>query len=118
VDLGNFTAGTVLVFNILVNTKGDDTSQNANSYVNWFSGPAGVNADGEAHAIVDAAYTGPYGGTYVGFEDCLYCGGPTYYEDLRYTFTNVTSSVPEPATFSLLGIGLVSFGAMWRKKKT
>jgi hypothetical protein len=38
---------------------------------------------------VDGAYTGPYGGTAVGFEDFAGLGAANY-QDILYTFTNVT----------------------------
>ena len=108
VDLGYFDPGTVLTFNIFADTRDG-------GHLNWYSGPAALNADNEAHAIVDAAYTGTYGGTFVGFEDCFGCGGyPGYYEDLQYTFTNVTSRLPEPATLLLTGIGLMGVVASRR----
>lgn len=115
VNLGNFAPGTVLTFNILANTHQGDFSQNASGYLNWYSGPASLNADGMPHAIVDASYTGPYGGTFVGFEDCFPCGGAAYFEDLRYTFSNTT--IPEPATIALFGIGLAGLGFSRRRKR-
>jgi hypothetical protein len=115
VDLGTFAPGTELIFNVLADTHGTDLSQNGSGTLNWYSGAASRNADGNAHAFVDSSYTGIYGGTLVGFEDCFPCGGTGYYEDLHYSFTNVTSSVPEPGTLLLLGTGLIVIVA-FRKK--
>jgi hypothetical protein len=108
VDLGYFAPGTVLVFNLLVDTH--------NGLVNYYSGNGSLNADAQAYNFVDSAYTGPYGGTLVGFEDCFGCGGPGYYEDLHYSFTNVVASVPEPATLALIGVALAGLGFSRRRK--
>jgi hypothetical protein len=109
VNLGYFAAGTELVFNVLSDTHGG-------GLLNWYTGPASRNADGFAHAFVDSAYTGPFGGAMVGFEDLANLGDAGY-EDIRYTFSNVTSgSVPEPATLALLGLGLLGFGVARKRK--
>ena len=89
VDLGDFPAGTELVFHVVCDTS--CTPFGPGPYLDWYTGPASRNADGFCHAWVDAAYTGPYGGTAVGFED-LFGLGDAGYEDLIYTFSNVTSS--------------------------
>jgi hypothetical protein len=89
VDLGDFPAGTELVFHVVCDTSCTDFGPGP--YLDWYTGPATRNADGFCHAWVDAAYTGPYGGTAVGFED-LFGLGDAGYEDLIYTFSNVTSS--------------------------
>jgi hypothetical protein len=87
VDLGTFPAGTELVFHVVADTSGRPFGPGP--YLDWYTGPASRNADGFAHAWVDGAYTGPYGGTAVGFEDQAGLGDAGY-EDLLYTFTNVT----------------------------
>ena len=85
VNLGNFAAGTELIFNVLA-------GPNFGLDLNWYTGPSSRNSDGYAHAWVDASYTGPYGGTAVGFED-LSGLGDAGYEDLLYTFSNVTNNL-------------------------
>src|SRR5215471_1211924 len=89
VSLGTFPAGTELRFHVVADTSGMPFGPGP--YLDWYTGPATRNADGFCHAWVDAAYTGPYGGTAVGFED-LFGLGDAGYEDLIYTFSNVTSS--------------------------
>lgn len=100
IDLGEFAPGTELIFRVHVNDTGDD----------FFSGPGSRNVDGLAHVRVDDSVPGFPGRTFVGFED-LRWGGDFDYDDLLFSFTNVTSDVdvqdvPEPAVLSLLGIGL------------
>jgi hypothetical protein len=86
--------------------------------LNWYTGPAALNADGFAHAWVDGTYTGPYGGTAVGFEDLAGLGDAGY-EDLIYTFSNVKASTAPDAssTLPLLGAGLGSLALLARRFK-
>src|SRR5688572_15948054 len=83
-DLGEFAAGTELIFRVHVNNTGHD----------FFTGPAARNADGVAHVMVDDNVAGFPGKTFVGFED-LWGGGDQDYNDLVFSFTNVTSDIPE-----------------------
>jgi hypothetical protein len=95
VDLGTFPAGTELVFHVVADTSGRPFGPGP--YFDWHTGPASRNADRFAHAWVDVAYTGPYGGTAVGFEDQDALGDAGY-EDLIYSFTNVTGHGGVPVT--------------------
>lgn len=103
ISLGTFTAGTELVFRIHVNDTGED----------FYSGDPSRNPDGEAHADVVQNYGGNLGETGVFFEDLL--GGPFEYNDLGFKFTN-TTTVPEPMTCAVLGVG--ALGLMRRRRKS
>jgi len=109
VDLGDYAAGTELIFNVLSDTHGG-------GLLNWYTGPASRNSDGLAHAFIDssAAAITANGGSVVGFEDLAGLGDAGY-EDLRYAFSNVRSSVPEPASIALLALGLIGIGAARRR---
>ncbi|HRK23088.1 MAG TPA: PEP-CTERM sorting domain-containing protein [Fimbriimonadaceae bacterium] len=101
VSLGNFTAGTELIFRLYV--RNTDTS--------YYTGPDFRNPDGYAHADVVQAYGGHDEVTGVFFED-LY-GGPFHYNDLGFSFTNTI--VPEPASMAALGIGMAALIRRRRK---
>jgi len=100
VSLGNFTAGTELIFRLHVRNTLDD----------FYTGPNFRNPDGHAHADVVQSYGGYDDVTGVFFED-LY-NGPFDYNDLGFSFTNTV--VPEPASMAVLGLGAA---ALLRRKR-
>lgn len=111
-NLGNFTAGTELIFRL----HAHESRFGVGPARDYYTGPAYRNPDEIAHAIVDAAY-GP-NTTYVGFED-VFGGGDLDYNDLQFSFTNTRSeSLPEPATFLLLGTGLGALALTRRLQRT
>lgn len=108
VNLGFFTAGTHLVFELRAYSG-------STLYATYYSGPGSLNPDGLAHAVVDDAYAP--GVTYVGFEDLLQ-GGDGDYDDTVFTFTNVEArtSVPDGGSTALLALlSLVGLSALRRR---
>jgi hypothetical protein len=107
VNLGNFAAGTELVFGIHVRNTG----------FTYYMGPGVRNPDGLAHAATDNGLPPqfpPYGAipagfVGVGFED-IFGGGDLDYDDLGFAFSNVRVQAPEPVSMSLLAIGLAGLG--------
>jgi hypothetical protein len=104
VVLGPFAAGNELLFSI-------DSPEGT-----FFTGPAFRNPDGLAHAVVD--FTAP-GVAIVGFED-LVGGGDLDFDDAVFRIEGAIGPgvVPEPATMSLLGMGLAgTFFARRRRQR-
>jgi hypothetical protein len=103
VNLGSFDIGTELLFRLHVNDTGYD----------FFTGPASRNPDGKAHARVQENWMPNE--TLVSFEDLF--NGPFHYNDLSFSFTNVTAApVPVPAAVWLFGSGLAGLLGFKRKK--
>jgi hypothetical protein len=108
-DLGIFSAGTELIFEL----------NNQNGAI-FFTGPANRNPDNVAHAVVDDQFA--QGQTLVGFEDA-FGGGDFDYNDLQFTLSNVRGSVPDGdgTTAMLLGsavVVLTFLRRLPRKQKT
>ena len=103
VNLGAFAPGTELEFRLHVNNTDDD----------FFTGAASRNPDSHAHARVQANWEPNT--TLVSFEDLF--NGPFDFNDLSFSFTNTVSSVPEPATLALFGLGLLGLASAKRKNK-
>lgn len=105
VDLGSFAIGTELLFKLHVNNTGFD----------YFTGPAARNPDDHTHARVQDNWEPNI--TLVSFEDLF--NGPFDYNDLSFSFTNTgSSSVPEPATYSLMLGGLAVVGWLTRRRRS
>ena len=90
-DLGTFNAGTELIFAL--------NNQNGGIF---FTGPANRNPDNVAHAVVDDQFAP--GQTFVGFEDA-FGGGDFDYNDIQFTFSNVTSAVPDGSSTTAMLLG-------------
>lgn len=141
----NVTAGQQLLFGICTNgtvvTAGAVNSACTSigaDYRAWYSGPANNNTDLQLHAVILTAeqwnaaaalsgclaesppcFLAEAGTTVVGFEDIGGLGDSDW-NDLVFSFTNVSTTVPEPGTMGLLALGLVGLsgaGLVRRRNK-
>jgi hypothetical protein len=107
VDLGNFTAGTELIFGLFVQNTG----------ATWYTGPGALNSDGAIHGYVVNSYP-TAGSTYVGFEDEVLGGTDWNYTDLQFDVSGASGAVPETSsTMALLGMGLSGLALAGRRFK-
>jgi hypothetical protein len=112
-DLGHVTAGDTLTFFDIVSTTGNT----------WYSQQS-LNSDGGNHvysttAAANQLYAGSPAGIYAGFEDIAFNANSDFnYFDDTFIFTNttVTSSVPEPAGWSMMLLGVAGVGGLIRRR--
>jgi hypothetical protein len=101
-DLGVFTAGTVLDFSMLVQNTGNV----------FHMGEASRNPDNAVHARAQADWQP--GVTLISFEDLV--NGDFNYGDLSLSVSNtLTSPVPEPGVLTLTASALILAGALRRQ---
>ena len=84
----------------------------------WYS-QQNLNSDGANHVYSSAFVADALvpAGTYVGFEDLPSWGSDFNYHDENFVFTNISATVPEPATLATLAMGLGLMGTLRRKAR-
>jgi hypothetical protein len=121
VTWGSYAFGVEIEFT-LADTSVPDT---------WFSGPGSRDPDGVVHADVTTsiadiaglpaasyayAATLPAGTVFVGFEDRPGNQADFDYNDMVFAVQNARTSIPEPASFAMLGSCLAGFVVLRRRK--
>jgi hypothetical protein len=100
INFGHVDIGDSIVFKMV--------TLNPSNVGPWYSDKS-LNADGANH-IYATDFAGDNvipAGTYVGFEDIPVPGADFNYNDEAFVFTNVSvATVPEPATWGLMMLGL------------
>jgi hypothetical protein len=123
-SLGTFAPGTELIFGLYTSERSDSdndpqTPDEIVPLATWYTGPGDRNEDGFVHAYMVNEYGGDPNSTYVAFEDLNGgtdgTGADWNYLDIEFVFTGA-SSIPEPTTLSLAGLGLISLRAFARRR--
>ena len=110
ISLGEFAAGTELLFRLDVRDTGHS----------FYTGDAVRNPDQLAHAMAVTTFDEAMQTyvTTVGFEDLL-GGGDFDYNDFNFMLTNVVDPVvPSPSVLALFGIGLLALGPALNRRTT
>ena len=128
-NFGFVSAGSTLIFVLNNMTLGEQAFSDPTMNLSYDIGPATGTTDGHNHvystffdgtnpggdaAAIEAA--GVPHGTYVAFEDEPFPDSDYNYHDEEFVFTNVATGVPEPATWSLMLLGVGGIGAILRRK--
>jgi uncharacterized protein DUF4114/PEP-CTERM motif-containing protein len=110
ISLGEFNAGTELIFRLFVSNTG----------LSFYNGEGSRNSetDGLPHAMaITTLLDNDLYLTTVGFED-LRGGGDLDYNDFMFSLSNVIDppGIPEPSVLLLLAIGLIGFSLARRRR--